>query len=156
MKNVFRLIFFTVLLITQSGFAQETEQEMDSVAIVKSLEAEKIALAAQIAQAEKEAKAAEKAEKAAERAEKKADNALKKAEKKEKRLKDLKVDIQDKKKDIAKRESNINDMTEDMARDKIKGKLSPNDIEKINGKIEKEKLRILKDKEKLKKLEKKI
>ena len=140
MKNLVPFLVVVLLSFTQFSFAQESEtqegeRQVDSVTVAVSAEEEQLALAAKIKQAEQEAKAAEKAEKKAEKAEKKAEKEAKKAEKAAKKLEDLKDDIKDKKTDILKRERKITDMTDDMASDKIKGKLSPNDIEKINGKI---------------------
>lgn len=78
-------------------------------------------------------------------------------EKAEKKRESLRNQIADKKRGgISKRERKIQDLKEDMELDKIKGKLSPNDITKINGKIEKERLALIKEKEKLLKLEQKL
>ena len=98
-----------------------------------------------VKRAEKEAKKVEKAEKV----EKKLEKAAKKRE-------DLIDDIAGKKKNIAKDERKIIKLREDMELDKIKGKLSPNDITKINKKSDKLKLGVVKDQEKLRKLERKL
>ena len=134
--------FFTLCI--SFSYAQE-EVKNDSLLRIEQAEQAKM-LQAEIEKAEREAKKAEKEAK-------KAEKALKKKEKAAKKREDLKDKIVDKKKDIAKRERKINDLQEDMELDKIKGKLSPNDIDKIDRKIEKERLRTIKDKEKLRKLE---
>lgn len=108
-----------------------------------SLESKKVQK--KVKRAEKEAKKVEKAEKV----EKKLEKAAKKRE-------DLIDDIAGKKKNIAKDERKIIKLREDMELDKIKGKLSPNDITKINKKSDKLKLGVVKDQEKLRKLERKL
>jgi septal ring factor EnvC (AmiA/AmiB activator) len=143
----YAFVFF--LVATPFSLAQENEVKNDSMVKVKQAEMEVKAMQEKIDQAEKEAKKAQKDAK-------KAEKAQKKLEKEAKKLADLKDDVSDKKKEIAKGERKINKLQEDMEVDKIKGRLSPNDIDKINKKIEKERLYLVREKEKLRKLEREL
>lgn len=120
-----RLFFACVFFLGAITFsiAQESEVENDSIMKVQQAEKEVNEMQEKIDRAEKEAR---KAQKEARKAEK----AQKRLEKEAKKLEDLKDDITDKKKEIAKGERKINKLQEDMDLDKIKGKLSPNDIYK--------------------------
>lgn len=147
---MFRLQFMTLMLfaVIIYSYGQE-EVKNDSVQNIEMLESESRAIQAEIAKQKKEARKAEKEAK-------KVAKERKKLEKAEKKRESLRNQIADKKREISKRERTIQDLKEDMELDKIKGKLSPNDITKINGKIEKERLALIKDKEKLLKLEQKL
>lgn len=146
----FRLQVMTLLLIAVGTYSYgQEEAQSDSLQNLELLENESKAIQAEIEKQKKEAKKAEKEAK-------KEAKERKKLEKTEKKREALRNKIADKKKGISKRERKIQDLKEDMELDKIKGKLSPNDITKVNGKIEKERLAMIKDKEKLIKLEQKL
>lgn len=142
------LSFLISTVLTSTAFAQEQVTPKDSTAVLANAEQQRLAVIAKVEQAEKDVKAAEKATKKAEKAEKK-------AEKLEKQLKKLQDDIADTRKDIVKDERKIIKLEADMEQDKLKGKLSPNDILKTNKKVIELKEGILKSKSKLRKLERK-
>ncbi len=93
----------------------------------------------------------EKAQKEAEKAEK----AQKKEAKEAKEAKRLKDDIRSTKRSIDRDGNRIDSLKEKLEKDGAKGKLSPKDIENLNGKIQRLEARIAKDEARLKKLEKK-
>lgn len=133
-------------------YAQENETAKDSITNANTIAAEElIAVEAAVEKAKQEAKVAKEAEKAR----KKEEKALKKAEKEEKKKEKLADAIVEKKSDISEDQLDIIKMESEMQRDKLKGKLSPNDITKINDRIRKRKERILKNQDKLRKLERK-
>lgn len=148
MKHLITLLFLSLLFSAQSSFAQEVQVPQDSVAISAAAEVEKMVMEKQIEEAEKAAKKAEKKAKKAEKAQKKSEKAAKKANK-------LAGAIVSKKKDISKEEQKIIKTQEKLNLGKVKGKFSPDEVQKLNSKIDKMKLSVLKNKERLRKLERK-
>ncbi|QWX84862.1 hypothetical protein H0I23_04255 [Cellulophaga sp. HaHaR_3_176] len=137
-KNIFVVFAFLTVLVT---YSQETNVVKDTTIVLSNVVNDEEAL--------KRIEAAEKARKKEEKAEKK-------AEKEEAKVNKLKDAIASKKKDIKKSERKISSYQEKLEVGKRKGKLSPEDELKIGSKISKEKLSILKDTDKLKKLERKL
>lgn len=138
--------------------AQVVVDSLDTTAPALSQEAEQIALqkaADEAKKVEKETKKAEKEAKKKEKQLKKAEKAKKQAEKEiKKRAKQDKI-IANKRKSIAKKERDITNMENKLAKKKIKGKLTPIDEMEMNQKMDKIRLNILREKEKLSKLERK-
>lgn len=90
--------------------------------------------------------------------EKSKDNAKKaKKEAKElKKTKKLKKELSAKEKSISKLERQVEKLERDLEKGKLKGTLSPVDIQKINNKILKVKMKIVEEHEKLNKIKRKI
>ncbi|MGS0527673.1 hypothetical protein ACU8V7_23290 [Zobellia nedashkovskayae] len=135
-----RLLIFSVVLLGFTTFSSAQDEEVkevrnDSISQVEIAQREAKELRKQIEVTEKEAKAAEKEAKAAEKeaeaiikAQKAADKATKKHEK-------LASQISSVEKGLKNDESKVAKIRDKMEVDKIKGKLSPNDIAKIEKKV---------------------
>ncbi len=147
MKKIF-LTLAVFLAFIHLGNAQEIEQASDSLLVVQqNVEKQKQELE-EAKQAQEAIDKAEKAQKKAEKAQKKAEKALKKQEK-------LSKAIASRKKAIGKSERKIQKSQSKLAKGKSKGKVSPVKEMEINQKINKLKLTIARDKEKLIKLQQK-
>ncbi len=145
MKKII-LTVASILLLNLVTYAQKAPQPQDSTSIAQAalIEAqlkEDKRIQKEIAKAEKERKKAEKAQK--------------KAEKEAKKMERLAKDINKKRKSIDKGDSKIVKLQNQLTKGKSRGKLSPVDEMKLNQKIEKLKIDIAKEREKLAKLERK-
>mgnify|MGYP003636113837 FL=1 len=152
------LVFGLTVVFTLSSYGQETKQKSETVTdsiVLATNTAKDAATLLRIEKAEKEAKNTIKEAKRAEKVLKRAEKEKKKLEKAVRKHEDLKDEIEDKKKDIIKREKKIKKYEIKLAEGQRKGKLSPVAIDKLNNKIAKENISILKGKEKLRKLERK-
>lgn len=144
-------ILFTLmglLLITVSSYAQDTVVAKDSVTVATQVTEQNNA----------ELEAQKKVEKELEKAEKerkKAEKAQKKAEKEAKKMERLAKAIGKKRKSIDKTERKIEKLQRKLSKGKSKGKLSPVDEMEMNQKIDKLKIEVVKEKNKLAKLERK-
>ncbi|MGB5275136.1 MAG: hypothetical protein WBN39_13865 [Flavobacteriaceae bacterium] len=136
----------SILLINLVSHAQEAAQPKDSVSIAQ---------AALIEAQLKEDKRIQKEIAKAEKDRKKAEKAQKKAEKEAKKMERLANDINKKRKSIDKGDSKIVKLQNQLTKGKSRGKLSPVDEMKLNQKIEKLKMDVAKEREKLAKLERK-
>lgn len=141
MKRSILSIFIAILCTIHIGFAQETAQVQDSIAAVSAKEKEAKTMQKKIDKAEKKTKKTEKA--------------IKKAEKEAKKRKKLKKAIKSKENAIRKSERKMQKLKAKMEAGKSKGKLSPDDLIKLNKKIDKENASIIKGKQKLAKIERK-
>lgn len=137
-KNIFFVFAFFIMVVS---YAQETEVVKDTTIVLSNVIKDE--------QASKSIEAAEKQRK-------KEEKLLKKKEKEEAKRDKLKDAISSKKKDIKKSEKRIATYQEKIETGKRKGRLSPEEEIKLGDKISKEKLSILKDTDKLKKLERKL
>lgn len=137
-KNIFFVFAFFIMVVS---YAQETEVVKDTTIVLSNVIKDEQAL---------------KSIEAAEKQRKKEEKLLKKKEKEEAKRDKLKDAISSKKKDIKKCEKRIATYQEKIETGKRKGRLSPEEEIKLGDKISKEKLSILKDTDKLKKLERKL
>ena len=146
MKRIFTLA--SLLIFAVHTYAQETEVVNDSLATVSQMaEKQKKEL--------EERKRVEKEIEKAEKERKKAEKAQKKAEKEAKKRKRLAKAIGKKRKSIDKTERKIQKLQAKLSKGKSKGKLSPVDEMEMNQKIDKLKIEVVKEKNKLAKLERK-
>ncbi len=157
------LVVVCILVFVLSSYGQEVNQKLEKVGdspslpvnAVKGSEESLLKIEETQDELKSETKKTEQAQKKSEKEQKRIEKDQKRIEKKAKKVEDLKKNIESEKKDITKSEDKIADYEEKLAIGIRKGKLAPNDISKLNDKIAKENILILKHKEKIRKFEQK-